>query len=178
MVYKSFTKTLNERWISWENSLAGATPPPSAERSARPVPGQRKGIEAVTFLQSLWNRSEKPDNSPSERLRVERRRNHRHDDGRSTFIFPVIGNSREVVIQDASFQGMRLVSRENLEVGSRMHLIVFYNGSTARFIVQVLWEASDANPRKRQYGVRVQLASRQEESQLSEYLKFLRVSKN
>lgn len=106
---------------------------------------------------------------------MERRKIGRYHDGRSTFIFPVIGNSREVTIVDATAGGMQLRSREALEVGSKMHLIVFYQGSSARFIVQVLWEASDEHPRKKRYGVRVQLSSRHEESQLADYLKFIRL---
>lgn len=129
----------------------------------------------MSFLQVLRNRSdEKPSEAPGG-LRVERRRYARQGDGRSSFIFPVIGNSREVTIVDAAGQGMRLLTRETLEVGSRMHLIVFYNGSSARFIVQVLWERPDEHPRKRQYGVKVFVSSRQEETQLKDYLKFLRV---
>jgi hypothetical protein len=138
----------------------------------------------LSIFHSLFNRAEKSKSTsrvpttvagPSG-LHVEKRRYARYADGRATFIFPVIGNSREVIVQNASGTGVHLTSRETLEVGSRMHLIVFYGGgASARFIVQVLRESTAEGDRRRHYGARLLTSNRAEEAQLQEYMKFLRL---
>lgn len=70
----------------------------------------------------------------------DRRKNPRYRDGRTIFCIPKSGLPFNAMVLDSSLGGLRIKSRERLEVNSVIGIIPNCRGTADQFLAKVMWE--------------------------------------
>ncbi len=110
--------------------------------------------------------------NPAERFYYsEKRRFSRYNDGQEIFCYPMTSFPIKARVMDASLGGLRLMSQEMLRLDTDMGIVLYIKGSTAQFLVKVLWESKKQD--SFEYGVEF-VKQQNNNQEVLQYISFLK----